>query len=102
MELYNTFSIIQKLSTGCITTNCSLPFYPSIYLTIHKTRDPRSSPNDPLPAKICQEHLPIIGPRMLNAINESIVSGQVPAVLKQAVINPLLKEEDLDPEILCN
>ena len=46
--------------------------------------------------------LPVIGPTMLNIINVSLSTGCVPNSLKVAVIKPLLKKPNLDPENIKN
>lgn len=57
---------------------------------------------DPLPAKLIKELFPILGPSVLSIINTSLSSGVVPASFKSAVIKPLLKKPNFDPEVLNN
>ena len=49
---------------------------------------------DPIPTKLLEKLLPVLGPPMLNIINSSL-----PNSLKLAVIKPLLKKSNLKPEI---
>uniref|UniRef100_A0A8C7HLU9 ATP-dependent RNA helicase TDRD9 n=1 Tax=Oncorhynchus kisutch TaxID=8019 RepID=A0A8C7HLU9_ONCKI len=57
---------------------------------------------DPIPTKLLKELLPVLGPPMLNIINGSLSTGCVPNSLKVAVIKPLLKKPNLDPENIKN
>ena len=57
---------------------------------------------DPLPAKLLKEVFPILGPSILYMINQSLSTGTVPSTFKVAVITPLLKKTNLDPEVLQN
>uniref|UniRef100_A0A8K9XEN3 Reverse transcriptase domain-containing protein n=1 Tax=Oncorhynchus mykiss TaxID=8022 RepID=A0A8K9XEN3_ONCMY len=59
---------------------------------------PSSCILDPIPTKLLKELLPVLGPPMLNIINGSLSTGCVPNSLKVAVIKPLLKKPNLDPE----
>ncbi len=44
----------------------------------------------------------IIGPSILSIINGSLHSGMVPLSLKHAVVQPLLKKQNLDHSVLSN
>ena len=55
----------------------------------------------PIPTKL-KELLPVLGPPMLNIINGSLSTGCVPTSLKVAVIKPLLKKPNLDPDNMKN
>ncbi|XP_061151098.1 probable RNA-directed DNA polymerase from transposon X-element isoform X1 [Syngnathus typhle] len=57
---------------------------------------------DPLPAKLLKELFQILGPSVLNIINLSVSSGIVPTAFKTAIIKPLLKRPNLDPDCLSN
>ena len=46
--------------------------------------------------------LPEIGTPLLNLINASLTSGYVPQSIKLAVIKPILKKPNLDPNDLSN
>uniref|UniRef100_A0A8L0DU37 Reverse transcriptase domain-containing protein n=1 Tax=Oncorhynchus mykiss TaxID=8022 RepID=A0A8L0DU37_ONCMY len=59
---------------------------------------PSSCMLDPIPTKLLKELLPLLGPPMLNIINDSLSTGCVPNSIKVAVIKPLLKKPNLDPE----
>ena len=59
---------------------------------------PSSCILDSIPTKLLKELLPVLGPPMLNIINSSLSTRCVPNSLKVAVIKPLLKKPNLDPE----
>uniref|UniRef100_A0A8C6KMM3 Reverse transcriptase domain-containing protein n=1 Tax=Nothobranchius furzeri TaxID=105023 RepID=A0A8C6KMM3_NOTFU len=52
-----------------------------------------------LPSSLFKSAFQSIGPSVLSIINASLVSGQVPAYFKNAVIHPLLKKPSLDPSL---
>uniref|UniRef100_A0A8C6KM71 Reverse transcriptase domain-containing protein n=1 Tax=Nothobranchius furzeri TaxID=105023 RepID=A0A8C6KM71_NOTFU len=56
-------------------------------------------PLDILPSSLFKSAFQSIGPSVLSIINASLVSGQVPAYFKNAVIHPLLKKTSLDPSL---
>ncbi|XP_061759223.1 probable RNA-directed DNA polymerase from transposon BS isoform X1 [Nerophis ophidion] len=57
---------------------------------------------DPLPGKLIKELFVLLGPSVLNIINLSLSSGTVPVAFKKAVIHPLLKRPNLDPDLMVN
>ena len=63
---------------------------------------PSGSPNDTVPPQIFKQAFPTVGSSCLTIINLS--SGVVPANLKHAVVQPLLKKKKmgLDPTVLAN
>jgi hypothetical protein len=63
---------------------------------------PSSCILDPVPTKLLKELHPVLGPPILNIINVSLSTGCVPNSLKVAVIKPLLKKPNLDPENIKN
>uniref|UniRef100_A0A669CA98 Reverse transcriptase domain-containing protein n=1 Tax=Oreochromis niloticus TaxID=8128 RepID=A0A669CA98_ORENI len=63
---------------------------------------PCGSPNDVVPPRFLKKVFPIIGPHILNIINTSLLSGQVPREFKHAVIHPLLKKPGLDSSVISN
>lgn len=67
----------------------------------------QSSPNkscelDPIPTWLLKSCLDKLLPVITNIINESLSSCHVPTEFKSAVIRPLLKKPDLDPNVLKN
>ena len=57
---------------------------------------------DPVPTKLLKELLPVAEKPLLNIINSSLSLGHVPKPFKLAVIKPLIKKPQLDPNELAN
>uniref|UniRef100_A0A672G2J3 Reverse transcriptase domain-containing protein n=1 Tax=Salarias fasciatus TaxID=181472 RepID=A0A672G2J3_SALFA len=57
---------------------------------------------DPIPTKLFKDILPVILNTIITIINTSLENGYVPQSFKFAVIKPLLKKPNLDPDILAN
>ena len=53
---------------------------------------------DPIPTKL----LPVIGTPLLNIVNAFLVCGHIPQTLKLAVTKPLIKNPNLDVNVLSN
>ena len=68
---------------------------------IHKLAS-KSCGLDPIPTSLLKEHAVALVPTITNIVNLSLLTGEVPAELKQAVVSPLLKKSSLDPNILKN
>jgi len=62
----------------------------------------KSSPLDPLPTSILKECVTILAPPITDIVNLSFSSGVFPHTMKLALITPLLKKNDLDPDVLSN
>uniref|UniRef100_A0A669B2I4 Reverse transcriptase domain-containing protein n=1 Tax=Oreochromis niloticus TaxID=8128 RepID=A0A669B2I4_ORENI len=60
------------------------------------------SPHDILPSRFFKEALHVIGPCILSLLNASLSSGCVPSVFKHAVVQPIMKKKNLDPNGLTN
>ena len=54
---------------------------------------------DPLPTPFLVKNFSSIIDCITDLINNSLLSGSVPPLFKHAIANPLLKKNDLDPEI---
>ena len=61
-----------------------------------------NAPLDPIPTKLLKEVFPLINTSLLNIMNMSLLSGYVLQSFELAVIKPLLKKHNLDPEVLAN
>ena len=57
---------------------------------------------DPIPTKILIKCLPELLPLISFIVNESLVKGEFPIKLKEALIRPSLKKRGLDGESLSN
>jgi len=67
-----------------------------------KEMTPKSCELDPIPVSIFSEILPYLLPFITDLINSSLLSGIFPNPFKTAIIRPLLKKHNLDPNILKN
>jgi len=61
-----------------------------------------SAPQDIFPTSLLKQTIESVGPYMVAIINKSLLSGIVPEYCKHAVVQPLLKKENLDRSALCN
>ena len=57
---------------------------------------------DPIPTKLVVEFLGILLPVISKIVNLSLKTGTVPKAFEKAVVKPLLKKADLDPDVLGN
>lgn len=80
-------------------------FEPVSFLTlkeiIGQTKNSNSR-HDLLPSRIIKNALNTIGPCITLLMNSSLLSGCFPAVFKHAVIQPVIKKSNLDPNVLSN
>ena len=68
---------------------------------VHHLR-PTKCPSDSIHARLLKEVFESVGPCILSLINTCLLSGCGPAAFKHAVVQPLLKKENLDPSFLSN
>ena len=57
---------------------------------------------DPIPTAMLKENLTAILPIMLQIVNKSLEESLVPVSLKEAVIHPKIKKDNLDQNVLSN
>ena len=57
---------------------------------------------DPMPTPVFKQCVPSLIPFITHLINVSIITGTVPSSFKSAIIRPLLKKPNLNPDILKN
>lgn len=62
-----------------------------------KKMKPSSSPVDIIPTTLVLNAIDTLAPCLVNMINLSLSTGTVPSFFKQAVVNPILKKQNLDP-----
>ena len=62
----------------------------------------KSCPLDPLPANIFKRVSTNLLPVLTKIVNSLCSTGEVPTVLKEAMINPVLKKPNLEKELLNN
>ncbi len=60
-----------------------------------------SAPQDIIPTTL-RQIIDSVGPYIVSIINKSLLLGIVPEYCKHAVVQPLLKKENLDKSVLCN
>lgn len=73
------------------------PVEPSVVLKTIRSMTPTSCDLDPVPTPLLLECIDDILPVLTQMINDCFQSGTVPSVFKQAIVKPLLKKQDLDP-----
>ena len=92
-----------NLSEQCTSAmNCFDLLTTDDVLTIIKGSSIKSCSLDPLPASVFKNVIPDLLPTITNIVNKSLQSGIFPADLKKAIVLPLLKKANLDPEIKKN
>ncbi|KAF7654004.1 hypothetical protein LDENG_00075870, partial [Lucifuga dentata] len=57
---------------------------------------------DPIPSNLFKELFPVLSSSVLRIINMSLSVGSVPSAFKTAIVKPLLKKQNTDPQILYN
>ena len=57
---------------------------------------------DPAPTKLVLEFTDVLLPVFQKIVNLSLTSGTLPIAFKKAVVKPLIKKPNLDPEVLGN
>jgi hypothetical protein len=72
-----------------------------IHDIIKKTTS-KQCPLDPLPTQLVKENIDILLPTITRIVNLSLQSGVMPSNMKEALLTPLLKKSDLDPEVMKN
>ena len=82
-------SVFKPVTTDCVK---------NIILTSSST----SCSLDPIPTPLLIKHIDNIVESVTCIINDSLMYGTVPPAFKHALVNPLLKKNDLDPDNLKN
>jgi hypothetical protein len=67
-----------------------------------KNSRPTTAATDPIPTKLLLEFSDILVPVIQKIVNLSLNTGIVPTLFKEAVVKPLIKKHNLDPEVLSN
>ena len=78
------------------------PVTPAFVKNIILSSPPKSCDLDPIPSSLLTCHIDSIIESITEIINVSLCTGEVPSSFKHALVSPLLKKSDLDPEILKN
>ncbi len=85
-----------------ICLDCFASLNPYQLTSIISSSKPSTCLLDPIPTRLLKEVLPLVGTSLLDVINLSLSTGYVPQYFKVAVIKPLLKKPNLDPDVLAN
>ena len=110
---------IDKLRNSSSTTNCGLLTHPpeldsperlteftllnsDKIRSIIVTSPSKSCTLDPIPTTFLTECIDGLLPTILEIINSSIASGYIPDVFKSALVTPIIKKPNLDPNALGN
>ena len=69
-------------------------------ITAHVKRAPNKyCPQvDAIPTSLMKEHIDILAPTIALIVNKSLEKGQMPTAYKEAIVTPLIKKTDLDPD----
>ena len=84
------------------TMSCFKPISEPCLVQIIKDLSSKHCDLDPVPTKLLLQCLPELIPLILHIVNHSLTTGIFPGDLKEALIRPSIKSEDLDREILKN
>jgi exonuclease III len=99
-------SICTNASWNLPTAACSLnnfePVTEEEVLKLITAAAPKSCSSDPIPSWIVKDAKTELVPLITKIVNASLSSGKVPDSMKLALITPLLKKSDLNPDILKN
>ena len=79
-----------------------LATYNNICNLVMKGTSKLSADIDIISATLLKSNIATLAPVLTRIVNLSIESSTMPGVMKHAVVTPLLKKSDLDPEILSN
>ena len=63
-----------------------------------KTMSNASCDQDPMPTSLLKKHAATIAPFIAKQVNASMSQGQMPSMLKKAVVEPRLKKSADDPD----
>ena len=53
---------------------------------------------DAIPTNLIKENMDILAPTIALIVNKSLETGCMPAIYKEAIVTPLIKKQNLDPE----
>ena len=57
---------------------------------------------DPIPTFVIKNYADSISPIITNIVNQSLIAGEFPSLLKLSHVRPRLKKDNLDKEVLKN
>jgi hypothetical protein len=91
-NVYNNVDVFNSFSPVSETEMCKI---------ISKVPNKTSS-LDPMPTWLLKECSDIMTPIIVSLVNNSFMRGCFPAVLREAVVTPLIKKPNLNPDVLKN
>ena len=94
-EFSNNVTVQSTLSMFAPVTSEEMRF-------IIKQLTNKSSSLDPIPTWLLKECVEELLPIITTFVNRSMQEGTVPKSLKHALVTPILKKDDMDPNILSN
>ena len=98
--------VVAALGIPCVTVvtrvMCATPGRKRRVRKIIAKSPTKSCSLDPAPTWIVKDSLEELIPMVMILVNLSLQSANVPDSMKQALVTPLLKKDDLDPEVLKN
>ena len=99
---------VLKVNAGCLQckASCSVSAFSGItidgVISLVTKCPTKTSVLDPLPTSLVKANIDILAPILATIISMSLESGTVPATFKHAVITPLLKKPNVDPDLMNN
>ena len=97
-------TVAENFVTSC--NSCTLtefdPVSSSLVKNVILSSSPKCCSLDPFPTSILFKHIDVLINCITSIVNESIQSGIVPDCFKKAIITPLIKKTNLDPNELKN
>ena len=104
LDSTNLPSVIENYVPSC--NSCTLTEFdqvsPSLVKNVILSSPPKCCSLDPIPTAILFKHIDVLINCITSIVNESIHSGIVPDCFKKAIITPLIKKPNLDPNELKN
>ena len=102
LDSYNVTMPIFDPFNGNLRMSVFKPVTPAFVKNIILSSAPKSCDLDPIPSSLLICHIDSIIGSITDIINVSLSTGEVPSSFKHALVSPLLKKANLDPEILKN
>ena len=89
-------TLAHEFTLTSVSVSCS-----TIENTIHSLSTKTCS-LDPLPTFVIKNYVDLLSPMITNIVNQSLIAGEFPSLLKLSHVRPRLKKDNLDKEVLMN
>ena len=89
-------TLAHEFTLTSVSVSCS-----TIENTIHSLSTKTCS-LDPLPTFVIKNYVDLLSPMITNIVNQSLIEGEFPSLLKLSHVRPRLKKDNLDKEVLKN